>query len=149
MDRTDQLMLLKTSRASLQQQQETLKHVLQELAKQVNELNKLIELYSPASPALVKAVLDVNASVQAQAAASALPTIQLAKPMRTLRTNVPPKLHDRFVWNAEEYAIVNILTPCGPATQACSFRAKLASKVKMPGKPFEFRWERIPAFTIE
>lgn len=148
MDREAQLKLLTGTRASLQQQQETLKKTLQELSVQVNELNKLIEWLLPPPTPLVELVAAANMAAAARPAATQAPVtapISLAKPARTLRSLDPPKKEDRFMWNGEEYAVVNVLGV--PGEGSFNFRAKPASRVKMPGKPFDFRWER-SGFTV-
>lgn len=156
MDREKQIELLRGSRNSLLAQQETLKEMLVELSVQSNELNRLIEWLTP-SAALTQVVEQINAK-QAQKfdndpgagvcgmpkaqvpTATSAPTLALAKPARTLRSASPPKKHDVFQWNNEEYTVVNVLAEG-------SFRAKLTSKIKLPGKPFEFRWEKA-GFTV-
>ncbi len=116
-------------------------------ADQADQADKDDEFLAP-SPASVEPVVSVCSapgSVLVLPVVSGVVPAELTKPGKVYKSLKAPIKGESFAWNGEDYIVVTVVSVTGATG---NFRAKRASQIKKPGKPFDFRWEKSLGFTL-
>lgn len=100
------------------------------LATPVIDIEPVVSVCSPPGPVVVLPVVA---------------PAELTKPGKVYKSLKAPVKGESFAWNGEDYIVVTVVSVTG---NTGNFRAKRASQIKKPGKPFDFRWEKSLGFTL-